>query len=67
MLTKDGSSSNRDERTTVPHVRTAGALRGRGTSRYAFLVHFEVVFDVEEVVERGRAPEERSSAKIKRP
>ena len=61
----DGSSSNRGERTTVHHVRTAGALRGRGTSRYAFLVHFEVVFVGKEVVEQGRAPEKRGSAKIK--
>ncbi len=65
MLIKDGSSSNRGERTTVQHVRTAGDLRGRGTSRYAFLVHFEVVFGGKEVVEQGRAPKKRSSAEIK--
>ncbi len=36
MLIYDGSSSYRGERTTVHHVRTAEALRSRGTSRYAF-------------------------------
>ncbi len=65
MLIYYGSSSNRGERTTVHHVRTAGDLRGRGTSRYAFLVHFEVVFNWKEVVRQGRAPEKRGAAKIK--